>query len=81
LFLAEGVDPLDAKAAAKAAREGRRTFGQAAETLLAAREHGWRNAKHRSQWRMTLEKYSADLWGQPVDEIDTAAVLGVLQPI
>jgi hypothetical protein len=80
-LLAEGVDPLEAKAAAMAKRESRRTFGQVAEVFLAAKEHGWRNAKHRAQWRMTLEKYAADLWARPVDEVDTTAVLAALQPL
>jgi integrase len=80
-MLAEGVDPLDARAATTAAREGRRTFGQIAEAFLATKEHGWRNAKHRAQWRMTLERYAAALWARPVDEVDTAAVLAALQPL
>jgi integrase len=80
-MLAEGVDPLAARAASTAAREGRRTFGHIAEAFLAAKEHSWRNAKHRAQWRMTLEKYAADLWPRPVDEVDTTAVLATLQPL
>lgn len=64
-MLAEGVDPLDAKASAKEAHEGRRTFGQVAESFLAAKEHGWRNGKHRAQWRMTLETYAADFGRRP----------------
>jgi hypothetical protein len=39
-MLSEGIDPLEAKAAAMAKREGRRTFGQIAEVFLAAKEHG-----------------------------------------
>jgi hypothetical protein len=42
---------------------------------------GWRNAKHRAQWYMTLERYAASLWARPVDEIDTTAILGALQPL
>jgi hypothetical protein len=61
-MLAEGMDPLAARADSIAAREGRRTFGHIAEAFLATKEHGWLNAKHRAQWRMTLEKYAADLW-------------------
>ena len=40
----------------------------------------WSNDKHRAQWRATLETYAAPLYGLPVDEVDTAAVLGVLKP-
>jgi hypothetical protein len=30
---------------------------------------------------MTLERYAAPLWDRPIDSIDTAVVLSVLQPI
>jgi integrase len=30
---------------------------------------------------MTLEKYGADLWARPIEEVDTAAVLAALQPL
>jgi hypothetical protein len=80
-LLAEGIDPLDAKKAAISALARRRTFGEVADCFLAAKEHGWRNAKHRAQWRMTLENYAAPLWAMPVDEVDTEAVLKALQPI
>jgi integrase len=80
-LLAEGIDPLDAKKAAGEASKRRRTFGEVAEFFLAAKSHGWRNAKHRAQWRMTLETYAAPLWSMPVDEVETEAVLKALQPI
>ena len=57
------------------------TFGHVAAAFLAAKETGWRNAKHRAQWHMTLEVYAAPLRAMPVDEVDTAAVLAVLRPI
>jgi Arm DNA-binding domain len=47
--LASGFDPLDVRQAARVAQEGRKTFGQIAESFLAAKAHGWRNAKHRAQ--------------------------------
>ena len=57
------------------------TFGQAADALLAAKESEWRNDKHRAQWRMTLTEYAAPLAKMPVAEVDTEAVLLVLQPL
>ena len=57
------------------------TFGELADQVVAALEKGWRNAKHRAQWRMTLETYAAPLRSKPVDQITTEDVLGVLQPI
>jgi integrase len=41
----------------------------------------WRNAKHRAQWKMTLEVYGKSLMHMPVENIDTPAVLEALKPI
>ncbi|MCB1528874.1 MAG: tyrosine-type recombinase/integrase [Hyphomicrobiaceae bacterium] len=49
--------------------------------LMAAKSPAWRNAKHRAQWRMTLEVYAGALNDKLVDEITTEDVLAVLQPI
>jgi hypothetical protein len=49
--------------------------------FLPRKSHERRNAKHRAQWRMTLETYAAPVWNMPIDEIDTSAVLSVVQPI
>ena len=57
------------------------TFGEAAEAFISSKESQWRNAKHRGQWRTTLETYAAPLRNTPVDKIDTEAVLGVLKPL
>ena len=42
---------------------------------------GFRNEKHKAQWRMTLTVYADPLRAKPVDKIDTADVVGVLLPI
>ena len=43
-------------------------------------ESGWRNAKHRQQWRNTLCTYAYPILGHvSVAEIDTELVLKVLQ--
>ena len=77
-MLAGGQNPIDG---ARLARAGRPTFGQVADDFLAAKQSEWRNAKHRAQWEMTLQRYCAPLRARPVDEIDTAAVLEVLKPL
>jgi integrase len=79
--LANGDDPIKTRRAAREAQDARKTFGEVADAFLAAKAHGWRNAKHRAQWRMTLADYAAPLRALPVDEVDTAAVLAVLQPL
>ena len=85
-LLREGVDPIDARRTARnAARleEARGlTFKDCAERYIAAHEAGWRNAKHRAQWRSTLETYAFPALGElPVAAIDTALVMKVLEPI
>jgi integrase len=42
---------------------------------------GFRNEKHKAQWRMTLETYAAPLRSKPVNAITTDDVLVVLKPI
>jgi integrase len=82
--LAEGINPRDARDARKAANGPTTiatTFGEMADALMASKESEWRNAKHRAQWRMTLETYAKPLWSRPVDTIDTEAVLAVLKPL
>jgi integrase len=75
--LAAGQDPLQAREAMQAVP----TFGEMADEVIAAHSPGWRNEKHHAQWRMTLAKYAAPLRELPIDKVDTAAVLKVLQPL
>jgi len=61
-----GVDPLNrrgaeavaAKAAEQEAVVRAKTFREAAALYFDANEAAWRNAKHRQQWRNTLETYA-----------------------
>jgi integrase len=77
----KGRDPIEARDAGRRASQGRKTFGECALALIGAKEPEWRNVKHRQQWRVTLETYTACLWAMPVDEVDTEAVLAVLRPL
>lgn len=90
LKVKSGVDPLeerqqkaaDALAAAQAARVAAMTFKSAAEAYIGANETGWRNPKHRQQWRNTLATYVYPIMGElPVAEIGTPHVLQALEPI
>jgi integrase len=80
-MLSKGVDPLAVKQATTAAEEARRTFGQCADDLIKSKQSEWRSAKHADQWRKTITGYCGPILGMPVDEVDTAAVLKVLNPI
>ncbi|MBV8870068.1 MAG: DUF4102 domain-containing protein, partial [Acetobacteraceae bacterium] len=81
----QGVDPIEARRAgraAQAARAGLNTFQEVAEAYVAAHEAGWKNAKHRQQWRNTLETYAFPALGKlGVAAIGTAEVTRVLEPI
>jgi integrase len=53
-----------------------------AEEFIGRNEAGWRNAKHRQQWRNTLTTYVYPTLGElPVSAIDTGLVVEVLDPI
>jgi integrase len=88
----QGRDP----ASVRADRAGVPTFGDCARKLIDAKEPGWRNAKHKYQWRATLlgevprgdgkpakvqHDFAAGIRNMPVNEVSTAAVLAVLQPL
>lgn len=83
----DGLDPIEARNTrrqtmqAAAARKAL-TFDQAAEAYIEAHRAGWRNAKHADQWTATLNTYASPVLGAlPVEAVDTALVLKVLQPI
>lgn len=83
---AEGFDPIDerrAKKAAEAADRARQiTFEDAAKKYIQTHKAGWRNAKHGNQWENTLKMYAYPSVGTlPVQDINTAKVLKVLEPI
>jgi integrase len=81
-----GRDPIGEKRArkaeaAKVAAEAM-TFKGVAELYLAAHESTWRNPKHRWQWRQTLEAHVYPTFGGwPVAEVDTGAVMKVIEPL
>src|SRR4029453_3498061 len=82
----EGIDPIEER---KAKRMRERpdaakatTFKQCADAYINAHRAGWRNGKHAAQWEATLATYAEPVIGAlPVQAIDTALVLKVLEPI
>ena len=71
-----------AAAQAQSATLARKSFRDVAEAFIDRKEGGWRNDKHRQQWRNTLATYAYPAFGElPVSEIETAHVLAVLEPI
>jgi integrase len=81
-----GVDPIEHRKAEEAARAVDRakaiTFKDACARFIAANRSGWKNIKHAAQWEATLKAYAYPLIGAlPVQAIDTALVMAVLDPI
>ena len=81
-----GTDPIETKNtqqrqdALKAATT--LTFAECAEAYIKTHEAGWRSAKHREQWRNTLDAYASSVFGDlPVDAIDTGLVMLAIEPI
>jgi integrase len=81
----EKIDPLAAKRAAKQAATAQKaaipTFGEMADSYIETHKTSWKNAKHVWQWEQTLGRPCAVIRDLPVDQVDTADVLKVLQPI
>jgi integrase len=82
----QGVDPREAKRAAKAALKAAQakslTFDQAKTAYLKTKSHEFRNDKHAKQWHSTLDTYASPKIGSiPVAEIELSHVVSVLEPI
>jgi len=82
----DGIDPIAARRAERARKrlEAAKaiTFKQCAESYIASHKAGWRNEKHKYQWTATLTTFAYPVIGAlPVQEVDTALVLKVLEPI
>lgn len=75
--LARGLNPIEARKSA----DGIPTFGEIADTVCETLASGFRNEKHKAQWRMTLATYAAPLRAKPVDTVTTEDVLSALKPI
>jgi len=85
-LLSEGIDPIElrdmdeAQKRLKAART--QTFKACAEAYIDAHKESWRNAKHASQWVNTLATYVYPVFGEiPVQDVDTALIMKVLEPL
>ena len=80
----KGVDPVGDRRKGKAALatpSSAPTFAQCADRYIAAHEGEWKNSKHHQQWVMTLREYAAPIRDMPVHQVDTAAIVSVLEPI
>jgi hypothetical protein len=83
---AEGIDPVEHRREKRAAERlevaKAVTFKEVATQHIASHEVSWRNAKHRQQWKNTLETYVYSVFGHlPPAQVDTSLVMKVLAPI
>lgn len=84
--IARGVDPVEERKAVKAALAAQQrrglSFSDAVTKYLSAKLDGFKNPKHRAQWKSTLETYAVPHIGPMlVGDIKMADVLRVLEPI
>jgi integrase len=85
----DGIDPLDARRAAKRERLAQRaaqakavTFRECGEMYLKVHSDKWRNARHRAQWAATLSSYAYPVLGDlAVADIEVGHVQRALEPI
>jgi integrase len=82
----DGVDPIERRRAerleARLDAAKAMTFKECAARYIASHRAGWRNPKHAAQWEATLATYAEPVMGRlSVQDIDTALVLKVLEPI
>src|SRR5262245_40335488 len=82
----DGVDPLEARKAQRAAIQVEAakamTFRQCAEGYIKDNEGKWSNATYRKQWTTSLVKHVYPVIGSlPVSAIDTPLVLKIIKPL
>ena len=82
----DGGNPIDERRAERARKHieaaATMTFEECGAAYIASHEAGWRNDKHRQQWRNTLATYVYPAIGKlPVQAVDTAMVIKILDPV
>ena len=77
----QGKHPREIRPSPSVPVEAPITFGTFSKQLIASIEDGFRNAKHRQQWRNTLATYAGPIADVPIAEVTTEQILSVLQPI
>ena len=85
-LLNDGIDPIASRDATdvktQLAATKVQTFQQCAEAYIEAHKASWKNSKHIWQWENTLERFAYPVFGKlPVQDIDIALVMKVLEPI
>src|SRR3954452_24063668 len=79
--LRSGRNPIEVRRSSRDADKAAKTFGLVADDLVASLSPGFRNEKHRAQWKTTLRIYAAPIWNKPVAQIETSDILEILRPV
>jgi hypothetical protein len=76
------VDPIEKKRQGKAIKAPAPTFAEIVDRYYAEFSPKWSSAKHKQQWRGSVDKYINPVIGAlPIADVDRAAVLRVLAPM
>jgi integrase len=83
---AEATDPIERRDAQRAAAvlavAKAMTFDECAAAYIASHRAGWRAVKSYKQWKSTLSTYAGPILGKlPVQAIDTALIMRVIEPL
>jgi hypothetical protein len=82
----EGVDPIEARRAerTKATLDAAKslTFRECTAQYIDSHRAGWHNAKHAARWSSMIKTYAEPVIGiLPIQNIDTALVMKILEPL
>jgi integrase len=82
----QGIDPIEARKSGRAQAQldaaHSITFDDCRDKFISAHRAAWANDKHLRQWESTLKTYVTPVFGVlPVQNVDVALVLRVLEPI
>jgi integrase len=82
----EGINPIEHKKRLEVAKKLQKTknitFKECALAYIEAHKDSWKNRKHESQWRNTLETYAYPVIGDlPVQDVDVGLILSILEPL
>jgi hypothetical protein len=76
-----GVSPVKEAQAIRKALSDKPTFNEIAQQYIDAHKSSWKNPKHSAQWPSSIKNHCQSILDVPIDELTTAQILGVLQPI
>ena len=77
-----GKNPIAERDAAETKKHGALTFQECANQYIASHRAAWKSPKHFVKWTNSITTYCGPIIGKlPVNEIDVALMMRVLDPI